>query len=350
MISGKLSKLSLVLMLALLLLSSVGISSAVVSSTNSASSIAQDGDCPTAQDSYVIGFANLTEDVAFTQLVREGIERNIEAADNLELVLANNELDGATALANAENFLTQGVDGVIEFQTDAAFGNVIMSRFRSENIPVVAIDIPMPGATFFGADNYLAGQLAGTALAEWVNENWDGSADYLLILELPQSGPVPAARMQGMEDSIQENIETPIAAENIFRLDSKNTQEESFAVVTDTLANIPEGSKVLGVSINDGSGLGIIAAFETAGRGDEIMVVGQNADPDGQGEIVKENSRYLGATAYFPENYGDKLIPTLLDLLECRPVPPSVYVDHVFISAENICDYYAEDWADFCAE
>lgn len=311
---------------------------------------AQDASCPTAQDSYVIGFANLTEDVAFTQLVREGIESAAAEAGNIELILANNQLDGATALANAENLLTQGVDGVIEFQTDAAFGNVIMSRFRAEGVPVIAIDIPMPGATFFGADNYYAGELAGTALAEWVNENWDGSADYLLILELPQSGPVPAARMQGMEDSIQATLETPIVAENIFRLDSKNTQEESFAVVTDTLANIPEGSKVLGVSINDGAGLGIIAAFETAGRGDEIMVVGQNADPDGQAEIVKEDSRYLGATAYFPENYGSKLIPTIIDLLECRAVPPSVFVDHEFISADNICDFYAEDWAEFCAE
>ncbi|MEL6271805.1 MAG: sugar ABC transporter substrate-binding protein, partial [Chloroflexota bacterium] len=280
----------------------------------------------------------------------EGIEAAAEEAGNIELILADNQLDGATALANAENFLTQGVDGVIEFQTDAAFGNVIMSRFRAEDVPVIAIDIPMPGATFFGADNYFAGELAGNALAEWVNENWDGTADYLLILELPQSGPVPAARMQGMEDAIQAGIETPIADDNIFRLDSKNTQEESFAVVSDTLANIPEGSRVLGVSINDGVGLGIIAAFETAGRGDEIMVVGQNADPDGQAEIVKENSRYLGATAYFPENYGSKLIPTMIDLLECRPVDPSVFVDHEFISADNICDFYAEDWEEFCAE
>ena len=68
----------------------------------------------------------------------------------------------------------------------------------------------MPGATFFGADNYFAGQLAGEALAKWVNENWDGAGRTpMLVLELPQSGPVPAARMQGMIDAFQENVETP---------------------------------------------------------------------------------------------------------------------------------------------
>jgi ribose transport system substrate-binding protein len=307
-------------------------------------------DCPTAKDSYVIGFANLTEDIVFTQLVREGIVAAAEEAGNIKLVLADNKLDGATALSNAENFITQGVDGVIEFQTDEAFGNVIMSKFRREGIPVIAIDIPMPGATFFGADNYYAGQLAGEAAAAYAQENWGGEADYLLILELPQSGPVPAARMQGMEDGVQTNLNTPIPEENVFHLDSKNTQETAFEVTTDTLANIPKGSKVIAVTINDGTALGVIAAFETAGRAEDVIVVGQGADPSGQEEMIKENSRYLGATAYFPELYGYKIIPTMIDLLECRSVPPSVYVDHVFISAENICDYYAESWPDFCTK
>jgi ribose transport system substrate-binding protein len=166
-------------------------------------------DCATAADSYTIGFANLTEDIVFTQLVRESIESAAEEAGNVELILADNQLDGATALANAENFLTQGVDGVIEFQTDEAFGNVIMSRFRGAGVPVIAIDIPMPGATFFGADNYFAGELAGMELANWANENWDGAVDYLLVLELPQSGPIPAARMQGQVDGIQNEPRYP---------------------------------------------------------------------------------------------------------------------------------------------
>lgn len=306
--------------------------------------------CSTAKESYKIGFANLTEDIVFTKLVREGMEKAAAEAGNVELVFADNKLDGATALANAENFIAQGVDGVVEFQTDEAFGNVIMARFRENNIPVIAIDIPMPGATFFGADNYLAGQLAGAAAADWVNINWDGQVDAILMLELPQSGPVPAARMQGMLDSLQTGLPAPVAEEKIFRLDSKNTQEEAFKVTSDILPSLPDAQHIVAVSINDGTGLGVIAATEAAGRADQIIVVGQNADPSGQEEMIKENSRYLGATAYFPELYGFKIIPAMIDLLECRPVPPSVYVDHVFISAENVCEYYPENWPDFCQD
>jgi ribose transport system substrate-binding protein len=318
--------------------------------TSHQSVVAQEDSCPTAKDHYVIGFANLTEDIVFTKLVREGLEKTAAEMGNVDLILADNRLDGATALSNTENFITQGVDAIIHFQTDEAFGNVIMARARAAHIPVFAIDIPMPGATFFGADNYYAGQLAGEALAKWVNENWDGKADAMLVLELPQSGPIPAARMQGMEEAYQENVDTPVADDMIFHLDSKNTQEEAFRVVSDTLPAIPEDAKIVAVTINDGTALGTIAAVEAAGRADNLMVVGQNADPSGQEEMIKENSRYLGATAYFPENYGAQLLPRVIDALECRPVPPSIFVEHVFISADNICDYYPDNWPDFCAQ
>ncbi len=309
---------------------------------------AQDS-CPTAKDSYVIGFANLTEDIVFTQLVREGIVSTAEELGNVEILLADNQLNGATALANTENFITQGVDAIIHFQTDEAFGNVIMSRARAADLPVFAIDIPMPGATFFGADNYLAGQLAGEALAQWVNENWDGKADAMLVLELPQSGPIPAARMQGMVEGFQTNVTTPVADDMVIRLDSKNTQEESFRVVSDTLPAIAEDAKIVAVTINDGTALGTIAAAEAAGRAENIMVVGQNADPSGQEAMIAENSRYLGATGYFPENYGAQLLPRVIDVLECRPIDPAIYIEHVFINADNLCEYYPDSWPDFCA-
>ncbi len=304
--------------------------------------VAAAADCATMKDNYKIGFANLTEDIVFTQLVRQGIEEAAQEAGNIELVLADNKLDGATALANADNFITQGVDGVVEFQTDEKFGNVIMDKFRAEGMPVIAIDIPMPGATFFGADNYKAGRLAGEAAAEYVKANWDGQVDAILLLELPQSGPIPAARMQGMLEGLQDNLDTPVPDDMVFRLDSKNTQDESFRVVSDTLPKIPNAEHIVGMTINDGTALGVIAAMEAAGRKDQGIVVGQGADPSGQEEMLKDGSIYLGATGYFPEKYGYKIIPAIVDALECKPLPPAIYVDHVFISKDNVCELYPD--------
>ena len=59
----------------------------------------------------------------------------------------------------------------------------------------------------------------------------------------------------------------------IFYLDSKNTQDEAFRVVGDTLPKIPDARHVVAVNINEGTALGTIAAFEAAGRKEDIVVV-----------------------------------------------------------------------------
>ncbi|MCC7449091.1 MAG: sugar ABC transporter substrate-binding protein [Anaerolineae bacterium] len=296
-------------------------------------------DCPTKKDRYKIGFANLTSSVDFTVAVEAGIKSAAQKAGNIDLVVANNNLDGATALANAENFVAQGVDGVIEFQTDEKFGNVIMNLFQSQGvpIPVIAIDIPMPGATFFGANNYKAGRMAGEAGGDYANAKWGGKVDYILVLELPQSGPIPAARMQGQVEGIQAKLKTPVPEDHIIRLDSKNTQDVAFKVVSDALPKIPADANIIAVQINDDTAQGTAAALEAAKRQDHSIVVGQGAVESGLTEMLKPNSLYLGATAYFPERYGDKIIPAMLDLLACKPVPPAIYVDHVFVTKDNIC-------------
>jgi len=301
---------------------------------------AQDA-CPTAKDRYKIGFANLTTGVDFITAVEDGMKSAAAEAGNVDLVMANNNLDGATALNNAENFVAQGVDGVVEFQTDEKFGNVIMNLFQSQDpqIPVIAIDIPMPGATFFGADNYKAGRMAGEAGGDYAVKNWGGKVDYILDLELPQSGPIPAARMQGQVEGIQAKLTTPVADDHIIHLDSKNTQDEAFKVVGDALSKIPADATIIAVEINDDTAQGTAAALEAAGRTPaNSIVVGQGAVESGLTEMLKPNSLYLGATAYFPEKYGSKIIPAMLDLLNCKAVPPAIYVDHVFVTKDNMCE------------
>ena len=125
------------------------------------SAVAQEGDCPTAKDSYVIGFANLTEDIVFTQLVREGLVATAEEMGNVELILADNRLDGATALSNTENFLTQGVDAIIHFQTDEVFGNVIMARARGGRRSGVRDRYPHAGRDLLRRGQLLCGPACG---------------------------------------------------------------------------------------------------------------------------------------------------------------------------------------------
>ena len=291
---------------------------------------------------YKIGFANLTEDIPFAVRVREGIEKAAKDAGTVDLVKADNRLSGATALENADNFITQGVDAVIEFQTDEKFGKVIMDKFTAKNIPVIAIDIPMPGATFFGVNNPVAGQMAGKGLGEWIKKNWNGQVDALIMLELPQSGPIPAARLKGQRDGL-ESVVGKIPESKVKHLDSKNTLEEARKLVTDTLTTLPNARHIAVVCINDDTAQGAIVAAEAAGRKDQIAVVAVDGSDRGREEIRKPGSPQVGTTASFPERYGAKIIPALLKKLNGEELPREFYTDHVFLTKENIDQHYPND-------
>jgi ribose transport system substrate-binding protein len=51
--------------------------------------------------------------------------------------------------------------------------------------------------------------------------------------------------------------------------------------------------------------------------------------------LKKNGSRIIGSTAYWPEQYGEKIIPLALKILRGEPVPPAVYMEHTFVSAEK---------------
>ena len=97
---------------------------------------------------YVFGFANLQRDIPFGVFVEKGIQQNADAA-GVQLQIADNRLDGPTALANAQSFAQRNVDFVIEFQTDVNFGPQVMKVFNDANIKVnassaMAVRSPVP--------------------------------------------------------------------------------------------------------------------------------------------------------------------------------------------------------------
>ncbi len=279
-----------------------------------------------------IGFANQDDTSPFSALVRQGM---VEAARiaNIELLLADNFNSGPTALANADYFIHEHVDLIVEFNTDISYNNMIMERIRSAHIPVIAIDIPMPGATFVGVDNYRSGLMAGRLAGAYINQCWQGRVDKVLSLELPSSGPVPAARMQGRIDGLRESCTAP--DEHIVHLDSKNTYSEAYTTVTALLPTIPSASHIIIFGINDEVTLGALAAFADAGASKRVIAVGQGTGSSAREELQRTGSRLIGSVTSFPEHYGKIIIDTALQMLQGKQVPPAVYTHHILVLSEE---------------
>ena len=281
---------------------------------------------------YRIGFANLTERMPFALQVRLGLEQAAAAQKNIELLIRDNDLDRRRALENVDWFIGQDVDLVIEFQIDAEAGNIIMDRFRQAEIPVIAVDIPLPGAIFFGADNYRAGYLAGEGLGRWIQAHWGGSFDLLLGLMDARAGTTPAARLQGGRDGL-EAVLGAIPNDRVMTLPCPTLMHEAEAMMRDQLTRLPRTARIAMLAPNDDVALGALAAFEAAGRLDRVAAVGQNADRLGRAALQRSGFPFVGSTSYAPESYGARLIELAFKLLRGEPVPPAVYIEHTFVSA-----------------
>jgi ribose transport system substrate-binding protein len=135
--------------------------------------------------------------------VHAGLVRACER-ERLELIVVDNRYQPRVALRNAEHLIREKVDLVIEFQTDEAVAPAIASRYLEAEIPLIAIDIPHPGATYFGANNYQAGLLGGRYLGKYAQACWHGQVDEILLLELARAGGLVRARCKGIVAGIKE--------------------------------------------------------------------------------------------------------------------------------------------------
>jgi ribose transport system substrate-binding protein len=289
---------------------------------------------------YRIGYAAQGQDSSFAREVHASLVAAAPRAD-LELIVVDNRYQPKVALRNADHLVKENVDLVIEFQTDEAVAPAIASRYLEAGIPIIAIDIPHPGATYFGANNYQAGVLAGRYLGRWAKSRWNGEVDEILLLELARAGSLVGARSSGVLAGITESLHRA-AARPVVRIDGDGQFKTSLERVRRHLRE-SKAKRILVGAANDPSALGAARAFQEASRDAHCAIAGQNAEPDARAELRDPRTSLVASVAYFPERYGDDLIRLALDILARRPAPPAVFVRHQVITAENVDRFYPND-------
>jgi ribose transport system substrate-binding protein len=295
---------------------------------------------PRNGEKLVIGFANLQRDITFCQIVEEGILKNIKAA-GIDVVVTDNRLDGATALANAQSMVSRNVDYVFEFQTDANFAPTIMKTFNDADTKVTAIDIPMPGATFFAVNNPRGGFMAASYLAQAaVKAKGEDAVDkgYAVLGALPQSGAIVNMRTKGQIAGLKA-VRPNFPDDHIIQIDTKNTLQEAYAQMTNVLSRIPEGVPILVTAINDQATSGMIRAAKQAGREADLFAVGMGGD---ELETMLAEKSWLASVDHFPERYGNYLVPIALMSLAGKELPTSIVLHHEMITKGNVCKYNSQ--------
>jgi ribose transport system substrate-binding protein len=289
---------------------------------------------PGSGEGLKLGYISLGESVPFVRLVSNGIREQAEIA-GAELVFCDAAIDAAKALNCARTFATQQVDGYLNFDVFEDAAAEICAA--GPDVPVISIDIHQRPCevSFMGAANEYAGQIAGSALGQYMQEEFDCDYDAYVSLESSAAGVVNEQRMGGYRTGFQEFC--PIENERV--VDGADRLEPARQMFGDTLTALGGADRIVVVSINDDGILGALAAARTAGRADQLYVSGQGADPSAWCEI-RDNPNWIADAAYFPERYGEIGVPYLIQAINGETIPQELLVPHVVINSENIEDFY----------
>ncbi|MDE1176449.1 MAG: substrate-binding domain-containing protein [Edaphobacter sp.] len=279
------------------------------------------------------GFAAQSAEMPFSVAVTESLNT---AATNagIDLVVLDNKYDAATAIQNAEEFVRSKVDLVIEFQVVQEAAPVIADRIATAGIPLIAIDIPHPHATYFGVDNYRVGYEAGELLAQHAMEQWQGKTTWVLGLDLSEAGLLVQSRITGAFAAIKQQQPT-IPVECFVRMEGHGRRDKSRKIIGEFLARHPKEHGILIAAANDTSALGALDAVREAKREKHVAIVGQDSIAEALVEIRKKDSPMIGTISHEAPSYGANLIHIGLALLNGTTVPPYNYVEHRLVTRKS---------------
>ncbi len=280
------------------------------------------------------GFATLSAEMPFSVAVAQSVGEAAAAA-GVELVQLDNRYDAEQAIRNAEEFVAKRVDLVLEFQVEEAAAPRVAHIFKKAEIPLIAIDVPHPNATYFGVDNFEVGYEAGALLAQFAAAKWKGKADWVLGVGFAEAGSFVQSRISGAFDGIRERL-GQIPAERFVQIEGRGMRVPSQLAVAEFLRVVLPGESILVAAATDSSALGVLDAARQAGRENNFAIAGQDCIPEMMEEMRTEKSAIVGSVSHEAETYGPRLIQLGISLLRGYTVPPYNYVRHRVVTPESL--------------
>ena len=281
----------------------------------------------------LFGFGAQSEELPFSQVVTASV-KEAASSSGVNLLVLDNRYDGEVAVRNAETFVEKQVDLVIEFQIDQRVAPIIGDKIADAGIPLIAVDIPHPHATFFGVDNYRVGFEAGDLLGRHASTRWKGVVNWVVGLDIEEAGPLVLSRITGSFEGIR-SVLPEIPIECFVRMDGCGMDEKSFRLIFEFLRRHPK-DRILIAAGDDTSALGALRAVRGLKREKHVAIVGQDCISEVLDEMKVPGTPLIGSVSHEAHTYGPRLIELGIALVQGKVIPPYNYVEHKLVTADTL--------------
>jgi ribose transport system substrate-binding protein len=282
------------------------------------------GDAGEPADECVIGMTQINQTATFFTQMNEGAQ---EAADEAgcELQIANANNDSAKQNSDIENFVSQGVTGLIVVAIDVNGVLPAVKQATGQGIRTVAIDAELEkGAvdTFVGVDNEAAGEEAG----QWVvDEGLTDGASYGVV-------DARSSFIQNQREDSFRKVVDGAGATFTQAVDGENVQEQAATAAQNLVTAQPNLDFVY--TTGEPATVGAVAALDPKG---DTKVIGW----DLTAEVIAgiDSGLVTAVVQQDPRQEGVEAVNELVAILDGEDPAGFIDVPITIVTTENVDPY-----------
>jgi ribose transport system substrate-binding protein len=270
----------------------------------------------------MIGVSLLTLENPFFQVIGEyitdeaakhGFEARILSADEKVEKQSDQVMD----------FIVSGASAIVLSPCRPDAIGPIIKQANDAGIPVFTVDIPckLPDvkiACQIATDNYGGGREAALGMIEALGP--EGGKVAILHYSQAQSCLL---RVQGFYDKIAEHNKSATGKIDVVsELEGGGKKELGHKATQDILQAHPDLAGIF--AINDPSALGARAALETAGKQDQVAIIGFDGQPEGK-QAIKDGKLYADPIQ-FPDKMGVEVVRAIVKYSAGEELPAEMLI------------------------
>ncbi len=268
-----------------------------------------------------IGVSLLTLNNPFFKEIADSITTEA-AKKGYKVVAVSGDFDVARQQNQVKDFIVKKVSAIVLCPCDSKAIGPAIREANKAGIPVFTADIasldPLAKVvSHIATDNLQGGRLAADAVFEAL-----GGKGRVAILDHPEIESV-LLRTKGFEERLAELNKKPDSQVQIVaKLPGGGDKAKSFKATQDLIQAHSDLNAIF--AINDPSALGARAALESAGKADQIRIVGFDGQPEGK-QAIKDGKLYADPIQ-FPDKIGAETVRAFFKYLDGEEVPKEVLI------------------------
>jgi ABC-type sugar transport system substrate-binding protein len=287
---------------------------------------------------YTFGYNTFSDTEEFAANLWNGIQDVANQIGCVKVTKLSDNVDPATAVANAKIFAQQKVDGALLFNVLDAAGPGQAQVLQQAGIPAVSIVVELPDETFVTNDDFADGEKAGKALGQAYLDSGKTGEVYAMIGRFDGQGKTGKARMDGLVKGLTDTV----PGLKIEQFETKADPPTAQAGAAAALGKIPAGATVLVSGINDGIANAMFQAVKQAKREKDTLVLPIGSVNPGGLQFICQNPEYVGGLGFFPENWPKYMIPALMARVQGVELEPKYVVPTEIIARDKINEFYPD--------